>query len=162
MENNRHLPAGKMSINYFIHSSGHTSDLFDRTTVKKATPKIEYWRLLVRKVLLKLDQLHEHKGPRLFIQGLYDKYLRDPELSTKPFDDAHTTASHLHSLVERYQGEILQISGLKKDWLNADMVRKQVNDTIRGLEDVMMNAMMDTNELRTLHSRQELLFQSLE
>ncbi|KAG6839652.1 hypothetical protein C0991_000507 [Blastosporella zonata] len=127
------------------------------------TPSVQhvnYWNSQVDCVSIKLEKLFQEKGAQQFIQDLYDQFLQD--LSTGPFDDAIAAASPLQTSIYRYLDEILNISGVGTHWRKADVVRKRVCDAIRAMQEVIVEALMDIDELKVHYARKSLLFQSLE
>ncbi|KAG6807762.1 hypothetical protein H0H92_006475 [Tricholoma furcatifolium] len=154
--------AGKSSTNVAqVAGSGSSGSAVQSLSPAQSKPvsKEAFWNARVARITIKLDKLFEHQEGRVFIQNLYDQLLVDRLPS--PLDDALAVASRLQTSIYRYSEEILNLSGMGKDWLAADAVRTRVSTTVRGLQEVIVDAIIDLDDLKRRHSRKELIFQSL-
>ncbi|KAG6914118.1 hypothetical protein DXG01_002337 [Tephrocybe rancida] len=128
---------------------------------KKPVSKSAYWNSRVEHLNAKLDGFLGDKGARHFIESFYHQYVSD--VSPEPIDDAIAAVSQMQTSIYRYSDELLQISGtLGTEWKRADAVRKRVGDIARGLQELLMEGMVDINDLKVLYSCNKLVFQSLE
>ncbi|KAG6807913.1 hypothetical protein H0H92_006021 [Tricholoma furcatifolium] len=125
----------------------------------KPVSKAAFWNARVARITIKLNKLFKHQDGHIFIQKLYDQLLLDRLPSA--LDDALAVASKLQMSIYRYSEEILNLSGMGKDWLAADAVRTRVCTTVRALQEVIVDAIVDQDDLKRRHSRTELIFQTL-
>ncbi|KAG6807213.1 hypothetical protein H0H92_008398, partial [Tricholoma furcatifolium] len=127
--------------------------------LSKPVSKEAFWNACVARITIKLNKLFKYQEGHIFIQKLYDQFLLD--CSPSPLDDALAVASKLQKSIYQYSEEILNLSGMEKDWVAADAMCTQVCNMVRGLQEVIVDAIVDVDDLKQCHTRKELIFQSL-
>lgn len=137
--------------------------LLYRTSIlpQQPKPKIskrESWLSHIEQVSIELDNLFDHEGVHQYIEGFCQRYIQDQ--SPDPIDEAIEKLDQWEKSSTKYCDKILNLSGVGKDWKQADGVRQRVSKTIRGLQEILMHGMVDIRDLECLYAQKELLFQS--
>ena len=107
-----------------------------------------------------LHRLHKitNGDSKEFLTNITEKYLED----ACP-DDLHELMDELGKIqksVYGYQNEVLSLAGLGKEYDEVDAVVKHVCKIVHWVGEVLCAAMVNREEVHTLYSAQQLLFQS--
>jgi hypothetical protein len=99
------------------------------------------------------------ESPFHYVDALYHLYLINQNNDT--FRDATITVARLQKSIRRYQDTVLQLTGVDKEWACCEEIGTCVSNVLKALEDVLCHGMGDLNDLIAIHSRGELLYQTL-
>jgi hypothetical protein len=99
------------------------------------------------------------ESPFHYVDALYHLYLINQNNDT--FSDATITVARLQKSIRRYQDTVLQLTGVDKEWARCEEIGTCVSNVLKALEDVLCHGMGDLNDLIAIHSRGELLYQTL-
>ncbi|KAF4597824.1 hypothetical protein EYR38_006215 [Pleurotus pulmonarius] len=94
-----------------------------------------------------------------YIDSLYQEYTRKywPEV----FSNALLEVQSLHKRMERCQHIILQLKGVGEEYERAEMVRKEMNNALKCLDELECYAAIGKAEVIESYDKCELMYQSL-
>ncbi|KAG6890857.1 hypothetical protein C0992_012243 [Termitomyces sp. T32_za158] len=118
---------------------------------------VMYWKVQVAKVLRK-HRKFVGNSPFDFMERLYTCTLASRK--TQPVFDAIVRAERLERYIQKYQGEILQLVGVGKDWREAEQAVKEVSQFAKCLADLGFAVAVDPDDAHPLHRQKQLMYQN--
>ncbi|RDB27040.1 hypothetical protein Hypma_005155 [Hypsizygus marmoreus] len=127
---------------------------------KKVIPNVDrqlaYWCGRVERVAVKLEK---SIGPSSFhhVDTVCTQYLSSHDKDD--INDAIIKISPLQCSINRYQDEILQVSGVSEEWQRSEDVARSVREVIQNLEELLCTAMVGYDDLVSLHRAKKCMYQ---
>ncbi|KAG6876206.1 hypothetical protein C0992_000486 [Termitomyces sp. T32_za158] len=100
-------------------------------------------------------------SPTAFIESIYKQYLDASNDFQLVFEKALEPFSTLSATIYRYQGELLRLVGVGKEWTRAEEVLKEIKTMLTNIEDVFCMALEDPAMLVEAHANKNLAYQHL-
>ncbi|KAG6823620.1 hypothetical protein H0H92_009662, partial [Tricholoma furcatifolium] len=94
-----------------------------------------------------------------YIEPLFQQYLKSGDRDL--ISNAIPPVESLATRVARYQADILQLAGVGDEYRQAEGVFKNINETVKMLEDLLSAAMTESKaELRRQHANRGFMYQT--
>lgn len=125
-------------------------------TLSAVPRNLSYWCAQADAVATKLHTLTGHAAYN-YLESTCSSFI-----FTRRKDDVRNkiiSISKLQRAIYRCQDKIIELGGMGKEWERAEEVSKDVVRVVRWLEDILCWAMVDIQELITLHNHQKLMYQ---